>query len=226
MIAPDLRGHGTSPKPPDSLYTPTELGGDVLGLLDQLGVHSAYFVGLSGGALLALRLALEHPERLKGLVMISGSAYTDTHTRSVVLRWMETYTTEGVDAFGLRLLKDLYYPDWIEAHLDFADQVREHLKHEDMVPASRWAQAMSTFDEKSRIASIKMPTLIIQAMDDQIVDPSHGRILRQSIPGAQIRILPETGHMIPLERPQETVESIRGFLRAAEEGHKAPETRH
>jgi pimeloyl-ACP methyl ester carboxylesterase len=221
VIAPDLRGHGTTANPPGSHFSISELEGDVLGLLDELGSDSAYVIGLSGGALLALRLALDYPERLRGLVMISGSAYTDTHTRSVVTRWQETYTKEGTDAFGLRLLKDLYYPDWIEAHLDFADRVRENLKHQDMAPSVKWSDSMAKFDEKARIASIKMPTLIVQAMDDQIVDASHGRILRQSIPGAQIRILPQTGHMIPLERPQETVEAIAAFVRAAEERRKA-----
>jgi pimeloyl-ACP methyl ester carboxylesterase len=216
VIAPDLRGHGATPSPTGSHFSITELEGDVLALLDSKSVKSAYVVGLSGGALLALRLALDHPDRVRGLVMISGAAYTDTHTRSIVERWMETYDKEGPDAFGLRILKDLYYPDWIEAHLDFADQVRAHVKHQDMGPSNQWNRAMSSFDEKARVASIKIPTLIIQAMDDQVVDASHGRILRQSIPGAQIRILAETGHIVPLERPKETVESIAGFVRAAE----------
>ena len=217
VLAPDLRGHGKSPNPAGSHYSFAELEGDILQLLDSRSVDSAYIVGHSGGSLLALRLALDHPERLRGLVMISGAAYTDTHTRSIAQRWQDTYAEEGPDAFGLRILKDLYYPDWIEAHLDFADQVREAVKHQDFGPANRWSAAMSKFDEKSRVASIKLPTLIVQSMDDQVVDASHGRILRQSIPGAQIRILAETGHMVPLERPKETVEAITSFVRAAEE---------
>jgi pimeloyl-ACP methyl ester carboxylesterase len=222
VIAPDLRGHGRSPNPPGSQFSFPELEGDVLRLLEAKSVDSAYVVGHSGGALLALRLALDHPGRVRGLVMISGSAYTDTHTRSVAQRWTETYEKEGADAYGLRILKDLYYPDWIEAHLDFADQVREAVQHQDLGPATRWSEAMAKFDEKSRVPGLRMPTLIVQAMDDQVVDASHGRILRQSIPGAQIRILPETGHMIPLERPKETLEAIRSFVRAAEERRTAP----
>jgi len=216
VIAPDLRGHGRSKAAADAAYGFPELESDLLRLLDRKKVDAAYVVGHSGGALLALRFALDHPERVRGLVMVSGAAYTDSHTRSIAQRWTDTYRTDGPDAFGLRILKDLYYPDWIEAHLDFADQVRAAVKHQDLGPATKWSETMAKFDEKARVPSLKIPTLIVQAMDDQVVDASHGRILRQSIPGAQIRILTETGHMVPLERPRETAEAIVGFVRGAE----------
>lgn len=216
VLAPDLRGHGRTPTPTHSEFTFAEMMGDVLHLLDEQGVSSAHVIGLSGGALLALRIALDRPERARSLTMVSGAAYTDSHTRAVAERWSETYAKEGPDKFALRLLKDLYYPDWIEANLDFADAVREQVKHQDFTPAVRWAKAMATFDERNRIASVARPTLIVQAMDDQVVDASHGRILRQSIPGARIRILAETGHLVPVERPKELVEAITGFLLSIE----------
>jgi 3-oxoadipate enol-lactonase len=216
VLAPDLRGHGKTPAPPGSLYSFDELEGDLIRLMAAKSVETAFVVGLSGGALLALRLTLDHPERVRGLVMVSGAAYTDNHTRSISQRWAQTLDQDGRDAFGLRLLKDLYYPDWIEEHLDFADAVRANVETQDFGPAQHWAAAMEKFDERNRIASVRVPTLIVQAMDDQVVDASHGRILRQSIPGSQIRILPQTGHMIPIERPAETLEAISGFLRAAQ----------
>ncbi len=214
VLAPDLRGHGRTPAPAGSCYSFQELTGDVLRLLDQRSVPEANWVGLSGGALLALRLTLDRPERARSLVMMSGAAYTDAHTRSVAERWAEVYGKEGPGPFALRLLKDLYYPDWVEDHLDFADELREQVKHQDFGPAVRWARAMAAFDERKRIASVRCPTLIVQAMDDAVVDASHGRILRQSISGAQIRIFAQTGHVIPVERPAETVEAIVSFLRS------------
>jgi len=49
-------------------------------------------------------------------------------------------------------------------------------------------------------------------MDDQVVDPSHARLLRQTIQGTEVRLLAQTGHMVPVERPAETAESIRRWL--------------
>jgi pimeloyl-ACP methyl ester carboxylesterase len=98
------------------------------------------------------------------------------------------------------------------------------VKHQDFTPAVQWAIAMGQFDERSRIASVARPTLIVQAMNDAVVDASHGRILRQSIPGAQIRILTETGHLIPIERPKELLDAITPFVRSVEASNNGGRT--
>jgi 3-oxoadipate enol-lactonase len=218
VLAPDLRGHGRSPAPEGSMYSFAEMAGDRLHLLETRGIEAAHLVGLSAGALLALRIGLDRPDRVRSLTLVSGAAYTDAHTRSVVARWAEIFGSEGPDAFALRLLKDLYYPDWMEAHLEVADQLRREVTTRDFRPAVRWAREASQFDERKRIASLRPPVLIVQAMDDQLVDASHGRILRQSVQGAQIRIFAQTGHMVPIERPAETAEAIRSFVEAVEAG--------
>lgn len=224
VLVPDLRGHGQTPAPTGSTYDLPELLNDLYRLLDRKGVTAAHWVGLSGGALLALRAALDSPARVRSLTLIGGSAYTDGHTRSVVDRWAQTYDQEGPDRYALRLLKDLYYPDWMEAHLDFADEVRREAPKQDVTAARAWSRALSRFDERQRIAAIDRPVLVVQGMDDQVVDASHGRILRQSITHAQIRIFPQTGHMVPRERPQETAAAITALVRSVEAGATGPPT--
>jgi 3-oxoadipate enol-lactonase len=218
VLAPDLRGHGETPLPGGSTGSLEEFEADVLGFLDRAQLPTVHWVGLNAGAFLALRIVLDHPERARSLTLVSGAAYCDGHQKAVMERWWTTYDTDGPDAFALRLLKDIYYPDWIEAHLEVADLLREEALHRDYTGARAWGRALTAFDEKNRIAGLTVPTLMVQAMDDGVVDPSHGRILRQTIPGSQIRILAQTGHVVPAERPNELVESLRTLVRRAESG--------
>lgn len=216
VIAPDLRGHGRSPHPDGSTFSLAEMRDDLLHLLRRLGLESVHWVGLSVGGQLGLREALDAPAHVRSLTMIGGAGFTDAHSRAIVARWGETLRNEGPDAYALRLLKDLYYPDWIEEHLEVADRLREEVHRIDPTPALRFAEAAASFDEQARIATLRCPLLLIQGMADVVVDPAHGRILRQSVSGAQLRLLPETGHMIPVERPTETAEAIAAFVREVE----------
>lgn len=212
VIAPDLRGHGRSAAPADSTFSFEEMQSDVLKMLADLSVERAHFVGLSAGGFLTLRVGVTAPERARSLVLISAAPHCDAHTRAVGESWAEAYRTGGRDAYTLRLLKDAYYPDWIEAHMDFVDRLREKGPAPDLRGVVQWGLAIREFDLRGRLGRIKLPTLILHGMDDRIVDPSHARLLRQSISGSQLRLFPQTGHMVPVERPQETTQAIRDFI--------------
>ncbi|HXQ94666.1 MAG TPA: alpha/beta fold hydrolase [Thermoplasmata archaeon] len=212
VLAPDLRGHGRSPFPDGSTMEFPELVGDLLALLDREGVDRAHLVGLSAGGFLALAFALAHPARVRSVTLVSSAGHCDRHTRSIGDRWITTYREEGAEAFALRLLKDLYYPDWIENHMDVADRLRESLNGLDLAGTLAWAAAIRSFDTRGRLGALRVPLFVIQGMDDQVVDPSHARLLRQTIQGTEVRLLAQTGHMVPVERPAETAESIRRWL--------------
>jgi pimeloyl-ACP methyl ester carboxylesterase len=212
VLAPDLRGHGRSPFPPGSSMGFPELAADVRAMLGREKVARADFVGFSAGGFLALTLALAHPETVRSVTLIASAGHCDRHTRSIGERWVTTYREEGLEAFALRLLKDIYYPDWIENHLDVADQLRETLAHADLSGTLAWSESIRGFDTRGRLGSLQAPMFVIQGMDDQVVDASHARLLRQTIQGTPVRLLAQTGHMVVVERPAETVEAIRGWI--------------
>lgn len=218
VLAPDLRGHGRSTAPAGSSFGFAELEADLARLLDARSVDAVHVVGMSAGALLGLRWALDLPGRTRSLTLVAGSVYTDTHTRAVAERWAESYAEDGVEGLALRLLKDLYYPDWIEAHMEVVDQLHEQMARADFRAPVLWSTEAMRFDERPRISQLSVPTLIVQGMDDHVVDAAHARILRQSIRSAQIRILAQTGHMVPVERPHETAEAIATFVRGVDDG--------
>jgi pimeloyl-ACP methyl ester carboxylesterase len=215
-LAVDLRGHGDTVAPTGSTFSFPEIQGDLIGVHTRHQLPNAHVIGLGAGGFLALRLALEQPDRVRSLTLIGAASHCDQHTKAVIDRWAETYREEGFDAYYLRRLKDLYYPDWIEAHLDLADALRDRVRGQNFDAIWAWAAVVKTFDLRSQIHRIKIPTLAIQGMDDQVVDPSHGRLLRQSIFGAELKLFPETGHLTPVERPERTAEAIQTFLHAVD----------
>lgn len=212
VLLPDLRGHGRSPPTEGPSTGVADMERDVVELLDRAGVASAHVVGLSAGAFLALQLAVDAPARVKSLVIVGGAAHLDNHTRAIAERWAETFRTEGYDAYILRLLKDLFYPDWIEANLDFADRLRS--EREDWHPrgAIAWGSSLRSFDLRGPLGRLSLPTLVVHGVDDQVVDAAHGRLLRQTIRGAELRLLRETGHMVPIERPDEMATILREWV--------------
>lgn len=215
VLVPDLRGHGRSPAPPGAPFGFPEMEADLLRLLEEKGVGVAHLVGLSAGALLALQFALDHPDRVGSLVVVGAATHLDQHTRAILDRWAKTLRTDGFEPYILRLAKDLFYPDWIEAHLEFLDRVREQQGRDHGRAILGWGQAIRAFDLRGRLGRLRVPTLIVQAVDDQVIDAAHGRLLRQSIWGAELKLFAQTGHLVPVERPVELAAAIQEWVDGA-----------
>jgi 3-oxoadipate enol-lactonase len=204
LLAPDLRGHGRSPLPEAARYTFNEFEGDLRKLLDERHTGPVHLVGLSGGGLLALRLVLDDPARVRSLAVFGAMGHMDNHTRAVGQNWADILRDEGPAAYSRRLAMDLFAPDWLEAHMDLAERIAKSQEERNLRGVVQWALAMKDYDLRSRLGKIRTPTLILHGLDDNVVDPSHARLLRQAIPGAELRLFPNTGHLIPIERPEET----------------------
>ena len=212
VLAPDLRGHGQSPLPDGSQLTFAEILTDLRHLLDGRGIGEVDLVGISAGAFLALQWGVTEPARVRSLVLSGGATHCDAHTRAVGRNWREVYQKEGFDAYFLRLIKDLYAVEWIEANMDGVDTIREQLRKRDLRAAFLWGRYVETFDLRGRFGGFRPRVLVLQGMDDHVVDSSHARLIRQSIQGTQVRLFPLTGHMVPVERPKETSEALAGWI--------------
>jgi 3-oxoadipate enol-lactonase/4-carboxymuconolactone decarboxylase len=169
-------------------------------------------VGLSAGGFLALRLALDRPDRVESLSLVATAAHCDGHTRAVWDEWARVYREAGKDAFLLRLLKDLYSAAWLDEHLDFVDRVRTQWRDRDFRAAVAWGAAARQFDVRPVIGRIRAPALVVHGLDDRVVDVAHARFLRQAIRPGELKLMPETGHMVPIERPAQTADAIRAWI--------------
>lgn len=212
VLAPDLRGHGRSDLPEGSKLSFEEIEADLTALLDERGIEKVHVGGISAGAFVAFHWAMRAPERFHSVILCGGATHCDAHTRAVGRGWQELYRTEGFDAFFLRLVKDIYAADWIEANLDAIDRLREEMRGRDFRGAFLYSRAAEAYDLRGRLGRFGVPVLVLHGMDDRVVDSSHARLIRQSVARAQVRLFPLTGHMVPVERPEASTETLFAWL--------------
>ena len=190
-------------------YTLADLVADALALLDTFELASAHLVGMSMGGAMAQLIALEHPQRVASLTLISTSPADGDE-------WdLPAMSEETMAAF------DVPGPDWSDR-----DAVIDFQVHLARVSASR----SRPFDERAfrelaarvvdrsanfqasianhaviemgesptrRLADLALPTLVMHGSDDPVLPFEHGRALAEAIPGAELIALERTGHELP-----------------------------
>jgi pimeloyl-ACP methyl ester carboxylesterase len=194
VIAYDARGHGTStPAPDPDAYDYDDLVTDLQAVLDDRGLDSAVLAGASMGAHTAVRLALDHPERVAGLVLATPAFDPDAPREEELERWdalSDGLRSGGVDGFVEAYGEPPVGEQWrgtvekvlrqrLSAH-EHPDAVADALR---AVPRSR------PFERWDELAAIEVPVVVVASRDD--ADPGHpyaiGEAYAERIPGAELR---------------------------------------
>jgi pimeloyl-ACP methyl ester carboxylesterase len=211
VIRYDLRGHGRSALARDPFSASFELGE----LMLELGVIRADVVGLSAGSNVALELALEQPELVRRLIMISpGLPDIRVNTDRA---WMRPIA-EAVRAGNPARAADLWWQSPIMRGtrargvegVRYQQVVRDNARIWTQNPA---AQRPLVPSAAQRLNTLRAPLLIIVGADDETGSlPQSDSILARQ-PKARRVIVPRAGHMISTERPAELAKEITRFLR-------------
>ncbi|MEY2473886.1 MAG: hypothetical protein QOK28_3215 [Actinomycetota bacterium] len=213
MIAVSQRGHGDSDKPLDG-YRVNDFAADVPSLLDALGVERAVLAGHSGSCLVVRRVAIDHPERVAGLVLeaspttLRGNANAAAFVESVV-----SGLQDPIDPTFARS----FIADTSSEHLAPAlvDQLTiEVLK----VPATVW-QAMFAglliYDDVAEIERITAPTLLVWGDADGVVGRDMQTTLAKRIPHAELLTYKGLGHTPRWEDPVRFTRDLVTFAEGA-----------
>jgi 3-oxoadipate enol-lactonase len=200
VIAYDARGHGRSGPAPS--YSYDDLAGDLRAVLDDRGVERAVLAGGSMGAHTIVRFALDHPERVAALVIITPAFDPDNGGGG---RTMDQWAAlaEGLRAGGVDGFLAAYGPvlgKWEDTVLRVVRQRLSGHEHTDAladalqeVPRSRPFESWAELKALSAI-----PTVVVASRDE--ADPEHplavGRRYAEAIPGA--RLLTEDEGSSPL----------------------------
>jgi non-heme chloroperoxidase len=209
-LAPDERGHGDSDKP-ESCYTADDFTADVDAFMDAVGIEEATLVGDSSGGMIAQRVALDYPHRVRRLVLM-GSPTTLLNNEAVMqagekMRALEDpISPEFVRAFHMRTI---HHPV-PERFLSMA--LSETLK----VPARVWRGYMEgvvlTVDDTARLGEIEAPTLTLWGERDAILGREEQEWRSGAIPDARLKVYPDTGHAVAFERPEWDVRDLEEFI--------------
>lgn len=212
-IAPDLRGVGLSDMPRDG-YTMGAYADDLAALLLALDVERAVVCGLSMGGYVAFELLRRHPERISGLILANTRAEPDTaegkRQRAELIALVER---EGAGALAQRMLPRLLAARSLDALPEVVAHVRSMIADN---PSVGLVGALSAMMERSDstplLGDIRVPTLVISGEEDQLLPLAHGEALAAAIPGARRTVIPEAGHLAPVERPAAVARAIAEFL--------------
>jgi len=171
VVGYDARGHGESD--PAARYDYPSLAGDLLAVLDERGIDRAVLAGASMGAHTAARFAIEHPDRIAGLVAITPAFLPDVPPN--LARWdalaagLRAGGVEGfVEAYG-----DPNVPDaWRETVITVLRQrMARHARPDAVADAIEQIPRSSPFDSEDELASIAAPAVVVADRDE--VDPGH-----------------------------------------------------
>jgi 3-oxoadipate enol-lactonase len=221
-LALDYRDVGDS-EPAVGPYSIADLADDVAWTAEALHIERAAVVGISMGGFVALELTLRQPELVKKLVLVVTSAGGPTHvstSREIMALLMpgedDVETGEG----ARRVCSAVAAPGFAERHPDEIDTFVEIARHRPMRRDAylRQLAACRAHDVSARLGEIGAPTLVVHGEVDPLVRVGNGRFLAERIPGAQLIVYPNTGHIPEVERADEFNRDLVAFLGESDSG--------
>jgi 3-oxoadipate enol-lactonase len=194
VILMDLRGHGRSDKP-ETPYSIRKFSNDVENLLNALNVEKVYIVGFSLGGVVAQQFALNNPEKVISLILLSTFSYVDRDLEKKFRTLRDKLLHGGCGVFYDEVIKLVLTPQFLnkyESELDAGKKLC--LEMNSAYALIKIIDALIRFNLKNEIKSISQPTLIISGKNDIFTPPHFSRQLHNSIINSQLKIVDNVGH--------------------------------
>ncbi len=191
-----------------------------IGLMDQLGMEKAILVGNSAGGTIAVLTALQHPERIEALVLVSPAIFIGSNPP----KWMRFFfNTPQARRIGILIVRSFKVREKDLATLAWHDpnKITPDIWEGYTLPTrvENWDRALWEFivatdipNIPKRLGEITMPVLVITGDDDRIVPTQQSIRLADELPNAQLVVIPNCGHLPQEECPKEFLDAIAEFL--------------
>lgn len=200
VLVPDNRGVGRSAMPRRP-WTMADMADDIAAMLDAAGVRHAVLAGISMGGMIAQQVALRHPERVRGLVLMAtwaGLPYGKLPALRSVGDLIRPSLTGRRDIEGIAriLLPEAEIPRAREHLSGWIALMREQAPTREAFFGQ--LGAVVSHSTGHRLGRIRVPTKVVTGTEDRLIPPVNSRRLAARIPGATLELLPGVAHAVPM----------------------------
>jgi pimeloyl-ACP methyl ester carboxylesterase len=234
QTAPDPRAlfaevtAGTRPHVPYSL---DDMANDTVGLIDALGVDRAHIVGASMGGMIAQLVAINHPDRTNSLVSIMSTTGRrdlpsgNPETLSVLFRPPNSTSRDDLIEASILVQKALAGPGFpaSEAEMRARAERRTDYAPFDLAGIARQSAALIVAPPRNALLKqVRCPTLVLHGADDPVIPAAAAKDTAESIPGAELIVIPGMGHDFPSALVPAFLKHIGDFVSKVESATVAP----
>lgn len=213
VILYDMRGQGQSDHP-EGEYTLELHAKDQKALLDGLNIERVNHIGISYGAEVGLVLAWKYPEMVKSLVVCSGVTHLEPYLLHISHLWRIACVKADPMLFFHATVPINFSPTYVAVNKEILEQAKERYKHFDYPAFDRLMDAFLKLRITSdQLSQIEVPTCIIAGEKDIIKPPNpYSLYMHKHILNSELHIIPESGHVVIWEKPEEFNSVVLGFL--------------
>jgi len=211
-VAMDVRGHGGTSKP-DHSYSIKGFSEDLYEFFKKLQIPKGHIFGFSMGGAVAQQFALDHPEMIRSLILVSTFSHIDDHTRRAFAGLKASLARGGYPAFFDEVVHLAFTPKYIAANPGpIAELRKKRIAINSPVAIGRATDACLAFNLKDQISKIMIPTLVVSGRED-VFTPIHlAEQIHRSIHGSEWKILEGVGHNLPIESAPGLVRAVLDFF--------------
>ncbi len=213
----DNRGIGQSDMP-DTPYTLEMMAADTLGLFDYLHLERPHLIGHSLGAMIAFELGRSYPQRVGQVVMLSGLYPGPTAVPPTPASLELLLNRQGDPAElarrGIRVACAPGFeerrPDLVEALVQIAINRTQplHIFGRQVGAVQSYLQT----DKLDSTTAFQPPLCLICGEYDQTTPPANHELIKEKLPQAQLHLIANAGHMLPIEQPAIWIEQVKIFF--------------
>lgn len=195
----ELPGHGGSGSPPPP-YSIDELGAGVLALLDEHGIETASYCGISLGGMIGMWLAAHAHDRIEALGLVCTSTYMPPadNWRSRA----ELVLSSGLEPIVEASLGRWFTPEFAQSAPDVVSAYANELRWTNSAGYAGCCLAIADMDLRADLDLILAPTLVISGVRDPATPPDHGALIADGIAGARLLVVEDAAHLATVSSPE------------------------